>query len=291
LVAVQNGYKIGKKVNSNDYPLFNFYHKLLGKVEELYQNLLSTYFVLNDWFKDDRIFNLLGYLFFSKGSNKSVIDYLPKIKSTKSFLLQGLIEEVKALIPQNTEQLFYANGQDDEIHRVLLALNVFSDGIDKRFSYHRFIEEKWTLEHIFPQTPEGKGQVLQDKDKQIILEMLGIRATDEIKEIIAKVERNTEEKEIYQTALKSIDSLNSIGNMCLLTNKDNISNGCGFFDEKRTNILVRIRNGSFVPKHTFDVFSKMIFETNPGDFERWTNENINNHLVIIQNNITKLNLS
>ena len=289
LVAIQNGYKVEKKANPNDYPLFNFYHKF-GKTELVYKSLLNTYFVLNDWFNKDEIFNLLGYLFFAKGSNKSIKEYLAKINYTKTSLLKELINEVKLLIPQNTNDLFYSKEQDNEIHRVLLALNVFSDEIDKRFNYHRFIEEKWTLEHIFPQTPEGKGQILKEKDKQILLEMLGDKATDEIKLIIAKAERSTEEKEIYQTALKSLGSLNSIGNMCLLTDKDNSSNGCGFFDEKRTNILERIRKGSFVPKHTFDVFSKMVFDTEPGDFERWTNDNIINHSKVIKTVINTIKL-
>jgi hypothetical protein len=290
LVAIQNGYKIEKKANPNDYPLFNFYHKF-GKTEAVYQNLISTYFVLNDWFNEDKVFNLLGYLFFSKGSNKTIKDYLSKIDLPKSVLLNELIKDAKLLIPQDTEQLFYGNGQDNEIHRALLAINVFSDGANSRFNYHRFIIEKWTLEHIFPQTPEGKGQILKEKDKQIILEVLGEKATDEIKLILAKSERTVEEKEIYQTALKSIGSLNSIGNMCLLTDKDNSSNSCGFFDEKRTNILLRIRKGSFVPKHTFDVFSKMVFDKIPGDFERWTNDNILNHSLVIKNAVNAIKLN
>jgi hypothetical protein len=291
LVAIRNGYKVERKANLNDYPLFNFFHKL-GKTEIVYQNLLSTYYVLNDWFNEDKIFNLLGYLFFAKGSNKNIKDYLTKIYQTKSNLLKDLSDEVKVLIPQNIEDLFYSNEQDNEIHRVLLALNVFPEGISKRFNFHRFIEEKWTLEHIFPQTPEGKGQILKEKDKQIILEILGDKATVEIKDILAKAKRETtEEKEIYQTALKSVGSLNSIGNMCLLTDKDNSSNGCGFFDEKRTNILVRIRNGSFVPKHTFDVFSKMVFDANPGDFDSWTNENILSHSSMIKTSIDSIKLT
>lgn len=289
LVAILNGYKIEKKANPNDYPLFNFYHKL-GKTELVYQKLLSTYSVLNDWFFEDKIYNLLGYLFFAKGSGKEIKDCLPKIGLSKSILLDELIIEIKSLIPQNPEQLFYANDQDNEIHRVLLALNVFSDGSSKRFNFHRFIVEKWTLEHIFPQTPEGKGQILKEKDKSLIIEILGDKSTAEIKQILAKEERTTEEKEIYQTALKSIGSLNAIGNMCLLTDKDNSSNGCGFFDEKRANILARIRKGSFVPKHTFDVFSKMVFDKEPGDFERWTNDNIKNHSEVIKDSINSIKL-
>ena len=115
--------------------------------------------------------------------------------------------------------------------------------------------------------------------------MIGDKATDEIKTILRKSERNNDEKELYQGALRGIRILDSIGNMCLLRKEDNSSNSCGFFDEKRTNILKRIQKGSFVPKHTFDVFSKMVFEKDPGDVERWINENIVAHYDVIANKI------
>jgi len=289
LVAIQKGYKGGKKSNPNDYPLFNFYHKY-GRTDEMYKSLLKIYFVLNDWYNEDKIYNLLGYLFFAKGSNKTIKDYLSKIDNDKVTLLKELTEEVNNLIPKNTDDLYYANAQDNEIHRVLLALNVFTNEINFRFNFHRFIEEKWTLEHIFPQTPEGKGQILEEKDKQIILDILGEKVTDEVEIIIKKSERTVEEKEKYQNALKSLGSLNSIGNMCLLSHKDNASIGCAFFDKKRENILQSIRKGSFVPKHTFEVFSKVIFDKNTGDFERWTSDNITNHSSIIKNKINSINL-
>ena len=285
LVAIKNGYKATTKISSKDYPLFNFYHDQ-GKISEMFQDLLTTYWTLNDWYKDNEIYNLLGYLFFMKGSNKSIKDYLygETTNNKKSVLRRALIKDVIENIPKDTKNLYFGDN-DQDIHKVLLALNVFTDKSNIRFNFHRFIDEKWTLEHIFPQTIEGKEQVLQDKDKTILLEMIGDKATDEIKTILRKSERNNDEKELYQGALRGIRILDSIGNMCLLRKEDNSSNSCGFFDEKRTNILKRIQKGSFVPKHTFDVFSKMVFEKNPGDFERWTNENIVAHNDVIANKI------
>lgn len=289
LIAINNGYSLKKNVTANDYPLFNFYHKF-GRPKEMYQQILKFYSVFKDWYADDKLYNLLGYLFFVRGSNMDIKGMLPKIDLPKSHLLEKLQKEVKEMIPVDPEHLFYNNDQDNEIHRTLLAISVFSGQNSIRFNYHRFIAEKWTLEHIFPQTPEGKGQKLENKDKDLIIEMLGDKATESIKQLLAKETRTTEEKEIYQAALKGIGHLNSIGNICLLTDKDNISNGCGFFYEKRTNILERIRKGSFVPKHTFDVFSKMVFDKNPGDFGRWTIDNIQHHKLIIKDCIDSLNL-
>lgn len=277
LVALNLGYEPIIETSSNHYPLFNFYHKY-GKTATVYKELLKIQAILNDWFLNDTIYNLLGFLFFAKGSGKGIQNFLNELTMKKSALLTKLVDDVRNLMPKDIKYLSYNNNQDDEIHRVLLALNVFSSGSNKRFNYHRFIIEKWTLEHIFPQTPEGKGKILQEKDKDEIRKMLGDKVTPKIEKVLNKKNRNREEKEIYQTALQESKSLNSIGNMCLLTNKDNISNGCGFFDEKRSNILARIRKGSFVPKHTFDVFSKMVLEKNTGDFERWTNDNIEHHI-------------
>ena len=287
LVALNLDYKPIAKTNANHYPLFNFYHKY-GKTDTVYKELLKIHAILNDWFSNNTTYNLLGFLFFAKGSGRRIQDFLAEFSMKKSQLHNKLLSDVRSLIPKDIEYLSYNNKQDDEIHRVLLALNVFSSDSSKRFNYHRFIVEKWTLEHIFPQTPEGKGKVLEEKDKQEIRKMLGDIITPQINKVLNQEKRTKEEREIYETALQESKSLNSIGNMCLLTNKDNISNGCGFFDEKRSNILARVRKGSFVPKHTFDVFSKMVLEKNTGDFERWTNDNIENHTLSIVSAINEL---
>jgi hypothetical protein len=287
LVALNLGYKPIAKTNPNHYPLFNFYHKY-GKTNIVYKELLKIHATLNDWFLNNKIYNLLGFLFFAKGSGRGIQDFLTEFTMKKSQLHNKLLADVRSLIPKDIEYLSYNNKQDDEIHRVLLALNVFSSNSSKRFNYHRFIVEKWTLEHIFPQTPEGKGKVLKEKDKEEIRKMLGDKITSKINKILNQDKRKQEEREIYETALQESKSLNSIGNMCLLTDADNISNGCGFFDEKRSNILARVRKGSFVPKHTFDVFSKMVLEKNTGDFERWTNDNIENHTLSIVSAINEL---
>lgn len=58
-----------------------------------------------------------------------------------------------------------------------------------------------------------------------------------------------------------------------------------FFNEKRKNILERIQIGSFVPKHTFDVFSKMFANANTNQMSLWTIEDINAHKQHIKNTL------
>jgi hypothetical protein len=76
--------------------------------------------------------------------------------------------------------------------------------------------------------------------------------------------------------------------MCLLTSEDNASNGCGFFNDKRANILRLISEGSFVPRHTFEVFSKMVIADNPGNLLHWTKRNIEQHTESIQTKIDEI---
>jgi uncharacterized protein with ParB-like and HNH nuclease domain len=288
LTAQKHGYKKSGKENTKELPLFNFFHNH-SEIELLFESLFKIHNKLNDWFVDDKIYNLIGFLFFAKSSDKKTESIISTEEKSKSDFEKRLITDVLDMIPKNPEKLLYGNNEDIEIHRTLLALNVFIDGNTIRFNFDRFIREKWTLEHIFPQTPEGKGNVLLEKDKLLIKNIIGKVSVD-VEKILDLPERTKEQREVYQIELEGNEKLNSIGNMCLLTDKDNISNGCGFFYEKRSNILNRIRKGSFVPKHTFDVFSKMIFEENPGDHERWDLDNINSHKEIIANRISSLNI-
>lgn len=291
LVAEIKGYKSVRANNESNLPLFNFYHSNI-QPSEAYELLIKVYSILKDWYNDVEVYNLLGYLFFAKGSSRKVIEFLLPVYAgsirTRSSLLETLANDAKKLLPDNPALLLYDSEHDKEIHCVLLALNIFQPGDTSCYDFYQHKKESWTLEHIFPQTPEGKGQVLEEKDKKLIEEMLDDVMTPEIHDVLSFPKRDDKQKEIYQAPLKSSKTLNSIGNLCLLKNEDNISNGCSFFDVKRTNVLQRIRAGSFVPKHTFEVFSKMIFDTTPGDPDRWTLINIKNHAEIISDRLSKI---
>jgi hypothetical protein len=74
--------------------------------------------------------------------------------------------------------------------------------------------------------------------------------------------------------------LHQIGNLCLLRSQDNSSIGCGMFDDKRKEIRERIAEGSFVPRHTYEVFSKMIVGES-GDLTVWSKDDIEKHQGVI----------
>jgi hypothetical protein len=87
---------------------------------------------------------------------------------------------------------------------------------------------------------------------------------------------NNEEKKLLYSCMNKTE-LNSIGNMALLTRSDNSSNSNGLFDAKRKNIVSLISKGSFVPKHTYDVFSKLLSADMEPDLRVWSEKDIKAH--------------
>lgn len=291
LVGIYLGYK--STSNKTDFPLFNFFLKQ-ENFQQVFNQLLQIYRILNDWYLNNNLYHLLGFVRFVKNSEHNTLSYLAEIleSENKATLINSLKEKRTELIAGDVRFLRYGS-DDDKIHAILLYLNIFFEEHNTkqstfRFDFHAFIKEKWTLEHIFPQSPEGKGAVLTEENKEEIYQILGGKENidAEIISILKQDKRNDLEKDKYYKLLQATDYLNSLGNMCLLTGSDNSSNGCMFFKEKRANTLQRIQKGSFVPKHTFEVFSKMITpEMARNSIEIWNKNDIENHLTWMSNMI------
>ncbi|MCZ4319170.1 DUF262 domain-containing protein [Aequorivita viscosa] len=270
---------ISKSANPKDFPLFNF---LLEHNNYIYtfNKLKAIKNTLDDWYHNTEIYNLLGYSRFAKNSGKNNLDFLKELlkQETKSETIFFLKKEKESLLKDlDLSGLTYSE-TPDSLHHILLALNVFIEGQDKiRFNFYEFEQQKWSLEHIFPQTPEGKKNVLKEEHKDAIKNILGDELSEEVENVLALDKRTDEEKQIYYKALQEHAALNGIGNMCLLSGSDNASNGNKFFNEKRDNILKRIQIGSFVPKHTFDVFSKMFANANTEQMNLWSIKDIEAH--------------
>ena len=263
--------------------LFNFYNHY-PDIGKLYTTLKDVQAALADWYADPDTYNLLGYCRFVKASPHNRLSFLEScLRCPTKPARHRLLSESKAgLLPtQNVADLRYGEpGHDLLLHAVLLALSVFVRGVHGtsiRFGFHEFVTEKWSLEHIFPQRPEGKKAVLDGNQKAAVKEMLGAGLTEPLRQLLDQDERDEDEKELYYQALQAEGRLHSIGNMCLLTSANNSSNGCLFFREKRQNVLELLQQGSFVPKHTFDVFSKMITQLAGRDLTTWTVADIGGH--------------
>jgi hypothetical protein len=289
LVAVINGYEYSGYY-SNHFPLFNFFNKNSSQSLKFFNEVNETYNILFDWYTTNDLYNLLGYNLVKK---KYLQDKIPILKDnlykSKSEIKTLLLNYRKETLPEYIDNLTYGNG-NPEILAVLLAINVFPNGVNNyRFDYYTYKKEEWSIEHIFPQSPEGKSNVLNDNQKKIIIAMLnGLKKYPELRNIINKPLRDYEEKTLYYNQLKTLGKIDSIGNLALISKSINSSLGCGFFDEKREKILTHLQSGKFVPVHTISIFNKSIFNSDPGQLIAWDKKNIEEHKNILQGLITSL---
>lgn len=246
--------------------------------------LTNTHASLDDWYRCTNDYHLLGYALLAKTSQPRTEFLIKLLKfTTKTEVANTLLNERKKLLCGASErvdnpklgELFYGDGKDHHIKNILLALSVFREQKStERFDFlsYKDKDEGWTLEHIFPQTPFGKGAKLTSAQEnaafEIFIDNIGSILPEETVSTIAELSVTAEDpgtKKIQiAELLKKVKTINRIGNLCLLSSKDNSAMGCGMFDDKRKTIRDRIARGSFVPLHTYEVFSKMIVGENTG---------------------------
>jgi hypothetical protein len=294
--------------------VFNYFHSLIQdgtmRATELFSRLKSLKERLNDWYSIPWLHNLLGYLLHARKANLSLVDMIPLLNLRKSEVQANLSIRVADLLPEDVSVLEY--GVDNRsIFDIMLALSVFNSEVS--FNFTDFAKGKaiWSLEHIFPQNPAELSNLLLEKDIAIIKSLAGQKLADfeNIKGMIPETmdltnaestyeslrtklametcELHLHEKEMVCELIRS-EQLNSIGNLALLTRSDNSSNGNGMFDRKRLNIVKLVSRGSFVPKHTYDVFAKLLTEKMTPDLSIWNENDINAHQKWIQDRIAEM---
>jgi hypothetical protein len=278
---------------SSANPLFNFFSQ-----QQSHQNgfarLISIQKQLKDWFDTDETYHLIGFCRFAKNSEYKRASFLKDCLaiSTKTALKSFLAMKKSELLfggsaDGDDKQALITNlkyGDDDkQIHAVLLALSAFPKNVTRRFDFDSFKQQDWSLEHVFPQAPEGKGHCLSEGEKNNIRKILD-QDNEEVELLLMQPSRSTEEQKVYVSAIRATGKLDNIGNMCLLTGGSNSALGCMFFEGKRQKILELIQEGRFVPKHTFDVFAKMINGLD-SDLKQWSLLDIDAHAKYIAKTI------
>ena len=287
--------------------LFEFFFSQ-QHLKDVFSLLTNTYSRMQDWFSNDQDYHLLGYCLMHVKTNDRLPFLVKQLNyNTKPKLNQGLRERRKTILfgrdeargdissPVDLGGLRYGE-HNDRIESILLALSVFQEESTGRFNFLAFERENWSLEHIFPQTPFGKGAELSEEQQIVALNILlkhgqnvlDKQITDKITQLRdASGELNL--KDEVENLLKSEPILHKIGNLCLLSSKDNSAMGCGMFNEKRKVIRDRIDRGSFVPRHTYEIFSKMIVSDGDGDsLDAWSDIDIEKHESVIENRIREL---
>lgn len=289
----------GKKHRSNPYELFNHFHENLITSEQASECLDKVKHIfkrMRSWYEDNLSYNLLGYYFASNKSNYSQLEVLIQASTNKEVISSLKLYLRKQLIFEKTKLEDLKYGKDsDTITKILLAISVFpksewnNNKSTYRFNFFQFDEEDWSLEHVFPQNPKlEKFDVGDDKDwvvsklKSQIKKETDVERVLKHKETINLIESDTEiATEAISFIFEEIKDVNDFGNMALLTGGVNSALSNGFFNTKRKILVNKINSGFFVPKHTIDVFSKMIQAYKPFEFSKslvvWNENDIAAH--------------
>ena len=192
----------------------------------------------------------------------------------KSDFKRKLKEEIKKQLDTTEENLielnYHDNKEKEKIKNILLLFNVISTmkAQNTYFPFKKYMDEKWSLEHIHAQhsedlTTDAQRSLLL-KEQQGYYEKIGNDALkNKINELLqqAKIDVsgfNALQEEIFNqfTDEKNVYNNDTIDNLALLSSSDNAALSNTIFPIKRDKIIDMDRTGKFIPLCTKNVFLK-----------------------------------
>ncbi|MCK4500555.1 hypothetical protein KAU11_08650, partial [Candidatus Babeliales bacterium] len=268
--------KINKSIDK--YYTFYIFNNLINNEiktkDELWEEIKTYFRTFEEWFNNNEYYHLIGYLIHI-GKDVEQIKSLSNNISKPDFknkLIELISNDIKSNFhKKKIEKIIELSYQDNSslISEILLLFNVISTMNSKysKFPFERFIEEKWSLEHIHAQNSED---LKTDKQRKLLLEeqkVFFLNTTEE--EIINKINNILENDDIELDVFVSLQeeifkrfseeegiNIHSIDNMALLSTEDNSALNNNIFPIKRDKIIELDEKGSFIPICTKNVFLK-----------------------------------
>ena len=290
--------------------LFDYFYNLKknNKLNDEWNKLEECINTLSKFASDDNgdsiernIFHYIGFLILNDIMNiNSIYNIWNKSTQNDSFS-NSLLEEIKNNISSlvrgkdMSDYIDDLNFNDDKdkkiIFKILVLFNIDrllkDKGSIEYFKFNRFQLEEWSLEHIYAQNSKSIKEYVNKDSKQEVIKWL--------EEVIKYIEDDSLNKEIENTInklnkksiknldnfdillenidnnFKDTDSLNDIGNLCLLDKDSNSKIGNNIFSIKRIDIEKLGNKGKLIPIATKEVFNK-IFSKNIKHKDLFTKE-------------------
>ncbi|MGV0757422.1 DUF262 domain-containing protein [Empedobacter brevis] len=231
------------------------------KEEEIVSNwqTVKKYFqTLEEWFSDRELYHKIGFLITSGTNLKDILRN--KNNKTKLQFLDFLNKEILSKIDVVIEDLEYGNGKVRPIllfHNIQTMLNNREE--TNRFPFNRYKKEKWDVEHIsaiaeeMPKTEQHQKDWLNEVkkhilDNPILLEKTETHKKDNFEDIFKEI--------LNYFSENSHEDVNDISNLALLDARTNRSYKNAVFPVKRSTIIEREKEGTFIPICTKNVFMK-----------------------------------
>jgi len=309
LIANKYREKVSIKINKSidKYYTFYIFNNLINNEiktkDELWEEIKTYFRTFEEWYNNNKYYHLIGYLIHI-GKDVENIKELSNDISKSEFenelfkLIQkdiGLKFEKKK-IEKLIELSYQDNGQI--ISDILLLFNVISTMNSKytKFPFERFIDEKWSLEHIHAQNSED---LKTEKQRKLLLEEQKIFFQNiKEEEIIKKINDILDcddidldnfvklQEEIFKRYTEDENiNIHSIDNMALLSTKDNSALNNNIFPIKRDKIIELDEKGSFIPICTKNVFLKY-YSKDVTQNSEWTKKDRKAYLIEIKTKLS-----
>ena len=265
----------GKKNDEREqfYTFFWFNkRKADTSIKQLWNEILSYYYRLKEWYKNDKLYHKIGYLV---ASGTSTIDkMMTETKDLKKSQMDNLLDE---WIRKSVEcrkpyaELNYINDYG-QITCILLLFNVISlmkNGSGARFPFKEFNNEEWSLEHIHAQ--HSLKLNTQEKWKEwLLIHLDSVKGMDNTTGLVQEMQKALSNERLTDVEFNNLSDrimtmfseqgdteyVHSLSNMALLQCSKNSALSNALFDAKCRKIREMDAQGQFIPYCTKMVFMK-----------------------------------
>jgi hypothetical protein len=298
-----------KKLATKNY-LFNYFNDKFDGVKDLpsetakeWQEIMTIFHTLEDWYDDAICYNLIGML--SQFDNSHLAKYYHKFDHMdenqsrdefKQYLKNCIREQFQDLKYDKSGKLTLSYKSRKTVFNLLLLLNIhhlnnqaegvksiIQNGTTYKFPF-AVLNKAWNIEHIDSFTTKN----LEDpKDMcdwiDVALTDLRIEESDRVE--IAKLRSDVKNKKALKKAIDKLkkiakeeemtdDQKNNISNLTLLDEETNKSYGNSLFVTKRRIIINRMKSGTYVPITTYFVFMKLFDVDGTSPRTEWRKEDM-----------------
>lgn len=306
--------------------LFDYFYNLKknNKLNDEWNKLEECINTLSKFASDDNgnsiernIFHYIGFLILNDVMNINSIYKLWNETTQNNLFLNKLLEEIKnniTLLVNGKDILDYIDNLNFKDHKkiifkILVLFNIDrllkDKGSIEYFKFNRFQLDEWSLEHIYAQNSKSIKEYIDKNSKEEIIKWLeevikyieDTSLTKEIENAINKLNvKSINNIDNFNNLLDNIDnnfkytnSLNGIGNLCLLDKASNSRIGNNIFSIKRKDIEELGNKGKLIPIATKEVFNKQFSKRNKNKdlFTKEDREDYMNAIIEVLKNYIK----
>lgn len=294
-------------------PRFHTFEVLRENVQRssakaVWEQVVDLHALVLGWFENRDHYHKIGFLV-AVGQRFSELVALAAGKTKSEFdgILNERIRTTLDLTPSGVMALSYeTDTHKDKCYRLLLLMNVETvrrvKDSTERYSFRRYREGAWSLEHIHAQHAEGLTKAAQWKEwlrlhREALAEVPSLGEQDReallarIDALVARIDTVGGEverrKEDFQNLARDVNvaftlddassaasahSVHSVTNLALLASADNAALSNAVFEVKRRRILELDRKGAYIPVATRQVFLKYYTDADAQQIHFWSTQ-------------------